>query len=424
MKPYKSSSEKENCVPISSNCVTWQGPDISCINLCKGDSVSDVVYKLATELCAIQESTDMSMVDFDCLLGLCANSPEPEQTVAGILQLIIDNICCSVGTLTETTSELTSKTSNLYEEPILPLPSCLQYLDPITGIPVTELALSEYVLNLAQRFCSLTNTVNLHTAEIADHETRITILENAPCCYTPPQVTPDCTRGSVVAGVPVEMDQLLEAIDTQICELVGVLGSNTQLVNAASEQCDFLGSSPALSQPGTMSSITGWNNVITNFAQSMQNLWITVCDMRAAMYSLKECCAPDCSSFLFNYYPVLDEKREILTLYFAGYGTVIPSGFTNCPTLSSITVTDGVGHTYVDSSWDFTANSTSYVIPDNLVVDYALDPLLPYTITITACLVSGDTVCSQTVTQTIVPPTTTTTTTTTEPTTTTTTVGP
>jgi hypothetical protein len=144
--------------------------------------------------------------------------------------------------------------------------------------------------------------------------------------------------------------------------------------------------------------------------------------MRAAMYSLKECCAPDCSSFLFNYYPVLDVKREILTLYFAGYGTVIPSGFTNCPTLSSITVTDGAGHTYVDSSWDFTANSTSYTIPDNLVVDYGLDPILPYTITITACLVSGDTVCSQTVTQTMAPATTTTTTI--APTTTTTTVGP
>lgn len=421
MKPYKSSSEKENCVPISSNCVTWQGPDIPCIDLCKGDTVSDIVYKLATELCAIQESTDMTMVDFDCILTLCANSSQPQLTVAGILQLIIDNVCCSVTGLKETTTELTSKTNNLYEEPILPLPSCLQYLDPITSIPVTELILSQYVLNLAQQFCSLTNTVNLHTAQIVNHETRITILENAPCCYTPPLVTPDCTRGSVIAGVPVQIENLLEAIDTQVCDLVSTLGSNTELANAASEQCDFLGSAPALSQPGTMSSIPGWNNVITNFAQSMQNLWITVCDMRAAMYALKECCAPDCSSFLFDYYSVLDEKREVLTLYFDSYGTVIPSGFTNCPTLSTITVTDGVGHTYSNTSWDFTANLTSYTV-SNLVVDYALDPTQPYTITITACLVNGDTTCSRTVTQTMVPPTTTTTTT--SSTTTTTTLAP
>ena len=412
MKPYSSSSEKESCIPISSNCIIWQGPDIECINLCKGDTVSDVVYKLASELCKIQESTDMSMVDFDCLLGGCAGSVDPELTVAAILQLVIDNLCCSVTGLKETTSQLTTKTANLYEEPILPLPSCLQYLDPITGLPITELKLSDYVIKLAVEFCSLVNTVNLHTAQISDHETRITILENAPCCYTPPTVTPACTRGAVISGVPVEMPSLIEAIDTQICDLVGILGSNTELANAASEECDFLGSQPALSQPGTMATIPGWNNVVSNFAQSMQNLWITVCDMRAAMYALKECCAPDCSSFLFNFYPVLDEKREVLTIYCDGYGTVIPAGFTNCPTLSSISVTDGVGHTYSNTSWNFTANTTDYVI-SNLVADYGLDSTQPYTITITACLVNGDTVCSRTVTQTMNPPTTTTSSTTT-----------
>ena len=55
MKPYRSSLDKENCSPVSSNCVTWQGPNISCINLCKGDSVSDVVYKLATQICDFQK---------------------------------------------------------------------------------------------------------------------------------------------------------------------------------------------------------------------------------------------------------------------------------------------------------------------------------------------------------------------------------
>jgi len=47
MKPLNYSSE--NCDPISSNCVIWQGPDIDCIDLCKGDTVSEVIYKLATE---------------------------------------------------------------------------------------------------------------------------------------------------------------------------------------------------------------------------------------------------------------------------------------------------------------------------------------------------------------------------------------
>jgi len=125
MIPYRSSSEKENCAPQSSNCVVWQGPNLECINLCKGDSISDVVYKLAVELCKIKDATDMSLVDFDCLLNDCANTNNPEETVAGIIQLIIDNVCCSVTTLTNVTNGLTSKTDNLYEEPILILPDCL-----------------------------------------------------------------------------------------------------------------------------------------------------------------------------------------------------------------------------------------------------------------------------------------------------------
>jgi len=413
MKPYKSNTEKENCSPVSSNCVIWQGPDLPCLSLCKGDTVSDVVYKVASELCEIQIATNITDVDFSCLLTLCTTSPEPEFTLAAILQLIIDKVCCSFDDLVVVTNGLTDRTSNLYEEPILPLPSCLQYVDVATGLTVTELVLSQYVTHLAQEFCSAVNTINLHTAQISNHETRIEDLENAPCCYIPPTVTPTCTYGSVISGVPTDMDIMLQALDQELCNLVTTLGSNTQLSNAAAEQCVALNSAPALSQPGTMSGITGWNNVVSNFAQSMQNLWITVCDMRSAMYALKECCAPDCSSFLFNYYSVLDEKREILTLYFDGYGTVIPSGFTNCPTLSSITVTDGVGHTYSDTSWDFVANSTSYTIPDNLVVDYDLDPTQPYTITISVCLVNGDTTCSRTVTQTMAVPATTTTSTTT-----------
>lgn len=424
MKPYKSNTEKENCSPVSSNCVIWQGPDLPCLSLCKGDTVSDVVYKVASELCEIQAATDISDVDFSCLLTLCTASPEPEFTLAAILQLIIDKVCCSFDDLVIVTNDLTSRTSNLYEEPILPLPACLQYIDPATGLTVTELVLSQYVTHLAQQYCSLALTVTLHTGQIDNLDSRVTVLENAPCCYIPPTVTPNCTYGAVTSGVPADMDIMLESLDEQFCNLVATLGSNTQLSNAAAEQCTALNSAPALSQPGTMSGIPGWNNVVSTFAQSMQNLWITVCDLRAAMYSLKECCAPDCSSFLFNYYPVLDEKREVLTLYFDSYGTVIPAGFTNCPTLSTITVTDGVGHTYSNTSWDFTANLTSYTI-SNLVVDYDLDPTQPYTITITACLVNGDTTCSKTVVQTMsVPTTTTTTSTTTTSTTTTTTLAP
>jgi hypothetical protein len=34
--PLEPTNTQRGCTPLSSNCVIWQGPDISCINLCKG----------------------------------------------------------------------------------------------------------------------------------------------------------------------------------------------------------------------------------------------------------------------------------------------------------------------------------------------------------------------------------------------------
>jgi hypothetical protein len=388
----------------------WQGPDLSCINLCAGDSISDVTYKLASELCAIKDLTDISTVDFDCLLTGCANTPNPEVTIAGILQLIIDDTCCSVEELTVITNNLTARTSNLYEEPILILPACLQYNDPVSGIPVTELVLSEYVLRLAQQFCELSGVVTIHTAQIANHETRITALENAPG-YVPPQVTPDCTYGTVVAGVPTEMNILLENLDSQFCVLSQVLGSFTDVANVSARQCANLNSIDALSQPGTMSGLTGWNNVVSNMAQSMQNLWLTVCDMRSAIYSIRGCCDPDCSTFILGYSTAEDNTRTLITLTFNAL-TVIPFGFTNCPLLSTFTITDGVGNTFTDT-FDLVAESTN---PTGITFDITtagLNSALPYTITVDGCITNGSNSCQKTVTSVTNAVTTTSTTTTT-----------
>lgn len=419
MIPYRLNSEKEKCSPQSSNCVIWQGPDLSCINLCKGDSISDVTYKLAVELCKIKEATDMSDVDFDCLLNDCANTSNPEITVAGIIQLIIDNVCCSVNDLKESTNELFSKTNNLYKESELVLPSCLQYVDPTTGLPVTTLKLSDYAIHTATAFCDLRNIVLNQGNQILDLQVRVTALENEPG-YVPPLVTPNCTYGTVVAGVPTDMNILLDNLDERVCDLVTAIGTTTNITNAAASQCTLLGAQTALSQPGTMASIPGWNNVISNMAQSMQNLWLTVCDMRAVIYDLKLCCATaDCSAFILGYTANADVLRENVTLIFSG-STTIPSGFSNCPLLSTVTITDGIGNIYSDTL-DLVALSTN---PTGITYNVAgafLNPAFPYTVTVTGCIVKGTNTCTKTITNVIALPTTTTTTTTSTTSTTTTT---
>jgi hypothetical protein len=59
MNPVRSNSNPDpnaNCTPLSSNCVVWQGPDISCLSLCSGDTITDVVYQLALKVCELNDN--------------------------------------------------------------------------------------------------------------------------------------------------------------------------------------------------------------------------------------------------------------------------------------------------------------------------------------------------------------------------------
>lgn len=77
------------CMPISSNCVIWQGPRIPCLNLCKGDSITEVLYKFATDYCELLEQLDPTKYDLSCL----SNINCPPETFSELIQGIIDKIC-------------------------------------------------------------------------------------------------------------------------------------------------------------------------------------------------------------------------------------------------------------------------------------------------------------------------------------------
>jgi hypothetical protein len=87
MKPVNFDSA--SCSPISSNCVIWQGPDITCINLCNGDTISDVTYKLATELCTIMDTLNVSNYDLSCF-NITSCGPNDFNA---LIQFLIEKIC-------------------------------------------------------------------------------------------------------------------------------------------------------------------------------------------------------------------------------------------------------------------------------------------------------------------------------------------
>jgi hypothetical protein len=400
MLPTKSNTAEQGCSPISSNCVIWQGPAITCLNLCNGDTVSDVVYKVAQDLCTIKDELDLSDLDLTCLVSFCTSvNPAPTtKTLSAVLDFIIDKVCCLNTRITSLESG-SGGGDGSYTEPTLALPTCLQYINPANGQTVTQLIHNQYTLRLASQFCSLKVTVDQHVTQISNLTSRVTVLENATG-YVAPTVIPNCL---LTPGTPTQMNVLLDELENQFCLLRSVLGTNIQITAATASQCAGLNNANALSQAGIMSNIPGWNSTIGSMAQAFQNLWLTVCDLRAAMADIKNCCSQvDCTQFVLNYDASTNEDRTVVSLDF-NPTTIIPAGFVNAVSGSTVTISDGT--TSKTFTVDLTAFATTGVftaiVAGGSVVGAALNTSQVYTVTVNGNIVKSSQTCSKTVVKTI-----------------------
>ncbi len=78
-----------NCIPTSSNCIIWDGPNIECLNLCTNDNITSVVYELATQYCALAEQLNLENLDFSCI----DNTGDDPTDINELLQLVITILC-------------------------------------------------------------------------------------------------------------------------------------------------------------------------------------------------------------------------------------------------------------------------------------------------------------------------------------------
>ena len=405
MLPTKSNTADKGCSPVSSNCVIWQGPDLDCINLCNGDAVSDVVYKLATQLCTIQSTLDLSLLDLSCLVSFCsASNPAPtgaNKTLSAVLDFIIDKVCC-LNTRCTTLEGASGGSS--YTEPNLNLPTCLQYVDPTTQQTITVLSHSQYTLRLANRHCDLKAIVDGQTSTLATYNTRITALENRPA-VTLPTVTPNC----ILPATPTAMNIVLDKLEEEYCNLRTVLGSNTGITSAVGQQCQNLASQDALSQPGFISGLTGWvptsgNALSGTLAGAVKNLWVVLCDMRAAIYDLKTAAgATDCSSFLLGFSAAANEARTTVTLFFSG-STVVPAGFANCNAQGSkVTIKDTAGKTFTGYIDLIAAQTDTDGVPFT-ITSAGLNTSQNYLVTVEGCVSKSGNTCTKIATFTVALP--------------------
>lgn len=285
MKPLN--LDNSPCSPVSSNCVIWQGPNIDCISLCTGDSISTVIYNLATELCTIMNQLDLSNLDLTCLQV----GNNPPDTFSELIQLLINKIC-NAGTGTPGPAAITDPCPT---NCIVPIADCFK-----TSATQTTMLLLDYVQMIGQKVCSLVDQIGTINTTITSIDNRVTELENkpAPEPYELPSFIVNCTLddGVVNGGSSYNLEAILKALVNDdahgYCALLTALGQPGAVTTAYQFQSTTInnyigtnGASPSLFNCGIplQTEYNGlWVTTPLSLSDSFKNLWITVSDIRKA----------------------------------------------------------------------------------------------------------------------------------------------
>lgn len=381
MKPLN--YDKSTCSPVSSNCVIWQGPDIECINLCKGDTITDVVYKLATELCNIMDTFDMSQYDLKCFAeGVC-----PPATFKVFIQNIIDKICalqacnpdCIPGCNTPAPTPQVAARTMAVQSSSFSSDSTVFVAEPFWytnqyGDTVTTMSVSEYAVAIGNRVANNISDIASIQKALASQSQRISALEKAP---VPTLQLPTVTPKGILPKIATDMDVVLESLEAQFVQLRNATGTPNEIYTNVQKQPAGLNEAKSLANPSaTMSSLNGWTSNVANEADTVGNIWITIADLRAAVQNLVATYIPsECSNISLNF--VATYANNIITLYITGN---IPAYFQNTNSFgTSFKIADTLGNSFttpVDiisvinnpTGYSISLTSTSINVNSNLTI--------------------------------------------------------
>lgn len=321
MLPVGSNYKSTGCSEVSSNCVIWQGPNIPCLNLCKGDTVSTVVAKLGEQLCNV---LDDCCIDVTSLNLTCLNLGSVPATYADLVQALINKIC---NLQTQITAIVVPAAPNLTAS----VAACLQ-----AAAGGATLNVVSYAQLLGTRLCTLETTVTTLQSSVVSNGTSITTinstLSNLNTTYAPKNSTYVC-----LSSGSAPLTTIVSTIEQKLCDLQSITGTPALLSASIVPYCD-ISNEPALSTTGTMASAYSdrWKTTVSTVADSINNLWITVCDLRNEIESLKACCTKTCADIDLGF--LLDMTSNTnLRIRLTGTST-IPAGFVQCPSPASTIV--------------------------------------------------------------------------------------
>jgi hypothetical protein len=350
-------------VNLTGKAVKWDGPNIPCLDLCTGDTVTTVVYKIGQRVCELVTSyEELEDLDFQCILDYCTSCPK-DYSIKAIIQLLLDNDC----KIQDLITGLENQINNINNAGIV-LSLNLKCIEDELLLICRDI--TTYTINdLLQCFI---NIICDHETSIQAQATRILTLEQLICSLQDIVVNgeynePDLTNACINGGTPTEHHIFTGLLADEVCDIRTDLGTTAEVQDAISNACitDFLTDPDIIRNP-------------TNLAQDETNKWIVLCAALDRLKDIEEnCCSPVCDDIKIGFSATYSEIDEEYSLSFNnGVGTFIPPGFTDCGT--TITFTDQHSNTFTIISP--ITNGAVIVVPQGSL--FVTDPV---TVTINTC---------------------------------------
>ena len=276
MKPLN--FDNSPCSPTSSNCVIWGGPDLQCINLCKGDSITDVIEKIALELCTILDTLNISSYDLTCF-SLANASP---QTFTDLIDFLIVKIC-ALENGTPDSGGGTTPSGGCPTDCFVTVAPCF-----VVG-SATTMNLTNYVTTIGTRICDLVDAVALQQLAIDSLDNRVYQLEIAGGPVVPVLTMVMAQTLPSVPTLPQASTQLIrDVVDSFINQIwfpfVATTGDSGLLSTAISNQTVAGTDMSKVNLAAQMSAQYAglWTTPTGTIAGTINNIWACIIDLRDA----------------------------------------------------------------------------------------------------------------------------------------------
>lgn len=333
MKPTKKSngSDSQCSAIIGTNCIKWSGGTFVCLeDISTGDSLTNILLALEEKICSVESKLDLESLDFDCI---DYDGVEPYTTLSVLQTLIVEH--CNLKAIVDALGgEEVEGCDGTWSGD-----ACVNFweiaeIDPIPGSPTVD----EMITYITTATCNLKTLID-------ELEGRIEDLEEAGGgggggSYTPPTVDSNCD----LYPDNSDMDDAIEAIDADLCELKDVVGVYSELEGALNPP-SIEGESGASIITACLDDLESELGSSETLSETTAQMWEVITRLTKKVCELEEshyaCCKFSCKTFEIELVPSLTEDRTEIKVFILYNGsTTKPSDISACDDEFTLTFTD------------------------------------------------------------------------------------